>query len=303
MLLEAAGVSRILVVGSYNVGLTVVAPAIPRPGETVLGTEFHVGPGGKGSNQAIGIRRLGGDVRFVCKVGDDIFGQAARELFAAEALEATALVDAAAATGAGIIAVDASGQNAIAVAPGANARLIPEDLEGALFEGLGWLLLQLEIPVATAVSAAAAAHRTGARVVLNPAPATPLPPDLLDLVDVLTPNETELEALTGHPVGSVAEAAAAGQGLRHRGQDLVVTMGPVGALWLSDAGAVEVAGVEVTNVVDTTGAGDAFNAGLVAGLAEGLPMREAIELANRCGAFCVTRLGVIDGLPRREELP
>jgi ribokinase len=295
-------VSSILVIGSYNVGLTVVAPTIPRAGETVLGSEFHMDPGGKGSNQAIGIRRLGGDVRFVCKVGDDVFGRSARELFVAEGLETTVLTDPDAATGAGIIAVDEGGQNAIAVAPGANARLSPIDVRGIMSDWFDWLLVQLETPVETVWAAAAAARDAGARVVLNPAPAGPIPDDLLDLVHVLTPNETELEVLAGRPVSSVEEAREAAESLRRPEQHLVVTRGAAGALWLSEEGAVEIPGAGVDEVVDTTGAGDAFNAGLVFALAEGRAMRDAIELANRAGAFCVTRRGVVDGLPRLEDL-
>lgn len=294
--------SAILVIGSYNVGLTVVAAAIPRPGETVLGSEFHMGPGGKGSNQAIGIRRLGGDVRFVCKVGDDVFGRSARELFAAEGLDATVLADPDAATGAGIITVDEAGQNAIAVAPGANARLSPADVRGTMSDWFDWLLLQLETPVETVRAAAAAARDAGARVVLNPAPAGQLPDDLLDLIHVLTPNETELEVLAGRPVSSVEQARDAAQSVRRPGQHVVVTRGAAGALWVSDEGPVEIPGVRVEEVVDTTGAGDAFNAALVFALAEGRAVQDAIALANRAGAFCVTRKGVVDGLPRLEDL-
>ncbi|MBI4260305.1 MAG: ribokinase [Actinobacteria bacterium] len=292
----------ILVVGSYNVGLTVVAPTIPRPGETVLGSGFHMGPGGKGSNQAIGIRRLGGDVRFVCRVGDDLFGAEAQELFAREGLDVRAEVDPGAATGAGLIVVDSGGQNAIAVAPGANARLAPADLLPEWFDGVGFLLLQLECALELATSAGRLARDHGVRVVLNPAPGSPLPEELLDLVDVLTPNETELETISGRPAGSREEALAAAEAVRRPGRHVVVTRGAEGALWVSDGGAVDVPGVRVDGVVDTTGAGDAFNAGLVTGLAEGMGFEDAIALGNRCGAYCVTREGVIDGLPTRDEL-
>lgn len=296
--------SRVVVVGSYNVGLTVVGPSLPKPGETVLGHTFDVGPGGKGSNQAIAAHRLGADVTLVTKVGRDHFGRDARALFRAEGLNGPGILESDTPTGAGLIIVDGEGHNMIAVAPGANAELTGDDLDRIdnVFAGAGYLLCQLEASPELFSAAASRARVAGARTVLNPAPAVPLDDETYAWVDILTPNEIELAALSHTPVESADEIVVAARSLMARGVgEVIVTLGSRGTMRVT---ADTVTAFEARNVkaVDTTGAGDAFNAGLVSGLASGLDVTAAIDLGSRAGAFCVTKLGVIDGLPTLEQL-
>lgn len=295
---------RVVVVGSYNTGLTVVGPVLPAPGQTVLGHTFDMGPGGKGSNQAIGARRLGAEVTLVVKVGNDAFASSARQLFQREGLLGPGVLEADAHTGVGLIIVDDEGHNMIAVAPGANALLVAEDLDRvpSLFEGASHLLCQLECPAELFMAAAHRARDEGVTTILNPAPAAPLEDEVFSLVDILTPNETELGVLTGAAVGEQGQVEEAARSLIRRGVgQVVVTLGARGVLRVSPDGVVGRPAREVP-ARDTTGAGDAFNAGMVAGLAAGWSMAEALDLGIRAGAFCVTRLGVIDGLPTRQQL-
>jgi len=296
---------RIVVIGSYNVGLTVVAPSLPAPGQTVLGHTFDMGPGGKGSNQAIGARRLGADVSLVVKLGADAFAADARELFAREGLLGAGVLEADTHTGVGLILVDDGGRNMIAVAPGANGRLVPGDLDGipGLFAGASHLLCQLECPPSLFAAAAREARAAGVTTILNPAPGVPLEDEVLALADILTPNETELEVLAGAPVRDEQEAEAGARTLIASGAGrVVVTLGEHGVLVVGPNGDARHRPARSVRAVDTTGAGDAFNAGFATGLAAGLGLEEALELGIRAGAFCVTRLGVIDGLPTREQL-
>ncbi len=295
---------RVVVVGSYNVGLTVVAPALPAPGQTVLGHTFDMGPGGKGSNQAIGARRLGADVTLVVKLGRDPFAQAALELFDREGLLGPGILETVGHTGVGLIVVDDEGRNMIAVASGANGRLVPDDLDRVpeLLEGASHLLCQLECSPELFAGAAERARAAGVTTILNPAPAVPLSERILGLADILTPNQTELAALSGGPVEDERQIERAARSLQARGVgEVVVTLGEQGVLRVTPDGS-EMWPARSVSARDTTGAGDAFNAGLVTGLAAGLSMAEAIGLGIRAGAFCVTRLGVIDGLPTSEQL-
>jgi ribokinase len=295
---------RVVVVGSYNVGLTVVAPALPAPGQTVLGHTFDMGPGGKGSNQAIGARRLGADVTLVVKLGRDPFAQAALELFDREGLLGPGILETGGHTGVGLIVVDDDGRNMIAVAPGANGQLVTGDLDRIpdLFEGASHLLCQLECSPELFAGAAERARAAGATTILNPAPAVPLSRSVLALVDILTPNQTELAALSGVAATDEREIEAAARSLQARGVgEVVVTLGERGVLRVMPDG-IQSQPARALSARDTTGAGDAFNAGLVTGLSAGFSMTEAIELGVRAGAFCVTRLGVIEGLPTRQQL-
>jgi ribokinase len=295
---------RVVVVGSYNVGFWVMGPSLPAPGQTVLGHTFGTGPGGKGSNQAIGLRRLGADVTFVVKLGNDRFADDARQLFGSEGLLGDGILEADTHTGTGLIMIDDDGANMISVASGANAFLTPEDLDTlpGLFEGASHLLCQLECPPELFAAAAVRAHAAGVATVLNPAPAVPLDDATLELVDLLTPNQTELAVLAGLRTDDDDGIEAASRSLLERGVGRVlVTLGERGALLVESEGASAFAARSV-RAVDTTGAGDAFNAGLVAGLAEGRALEDAIELGLRAGAYCVTRLGVVDGLATKEQL-
>ncbi len=299
---------RIVVVGSYNASLSIFSEALPVRGQTVLGSRLDIGPGGKGSNQAIGAHRLGADTAFVVKLGRDNFGATARAVLEAEGLPGRWICESeAAATGVALIMVDAAGDNLISVAPGANSELSHEEvisLDG-LFGGASHLLCQLECPLDLFVGIAAQARNRGLTTILNPAPAQRLPPAACRLIDVLTPNEAELAELAGREIlteNDVVNAARQliGQGVR----EVVVTLGPQGAIWVSSGQARPPRRFDAYPVtaIDTTGAGDAFNAGLAAALADGKDMPEAMDLGMRAGAFCATRHGVIAGLATAAQL-
>ena len=295
----------VLVIGSYNIGLTVMAERIPRPGETVLGTDFIIGPGGKGSNQAITVARLGGEVRLLTRIGDDMFGHEALRLFAREGLtQDTIIIDPQHHTGAGIITVDASGQNAISVALGANLALVPEDLNRVADTMLprGILLVQLETPLETVCAAIRRAKESEMTTILNPAPAQPLPDELYPLIDLLTPNETEAEILTGIPVSDIESAIAAAGILLTRGvQHVVITLGAQGALWKHREGHTLIPPVLV-HAIDTTGAGDVFSGAIAYALSCGKALENALEFASAAAAFSVTRTGVITAIPTHTDV-
>jgi ribokinase len=298
------GMRRIIVIGSYNVGLTVLGTRIPRPGETVLGRHFDMGPGGKGSNQAVAIRRLGGSVAFVGRVGADSFGKDALAFFRSERLSTRFVtVDETHPTGAGIIFLDDHGQNAIGVAPGANHALKRGDIAKAasLFRAGDILLMQLECPIPMLQDAARRARRAGMTIILNPAPACPLEREFLQLCDYLTPNESEAALLSGVDVRDRHSAEKAGRRLLRRGAGcVVVTLGSKGALAVQQDGSTFVPARKV-RAVDTTGAGDAFNAGFAFSLASRMSLGDALRFGCRVGAFCVTRIGVVPGLPREGD--
>ncbi len=302
---SAGRTASVVVAGSYNAGLTVYGNRLPTAGETVLGHHFHMGPGGKGANQAIGIARLGVDVSFATKIGDDVFGDQARTTLLSEGLPPRGIMTGTGPTGVAVILVDTAGNNAISVAPGANLELTSDDTIAALGDELvecSYVVCQLECSLELAVGLAGWARRRGKGVVLNPAPARPIDRGDLHLVDVLTPNEVELASLARHlgiESDSVETQALA---LVECGVGTVVaTLGAKGAVRVSTDG-VEVFPPYPVEVVDTTGAGDAFTAGLVAALARGLAMDDAIDAGCRAGAFCVMSPGVIDGLATSEEL-
>lgn len=283
----------VAVLGSFNMDLAVAAPALPGPGRTVLGRSFFQGPGGKGSNQAIGARRLGAETAFLGAVGDDEFGRAARALLQREGVDVSGLAVVGEPTGVALIVVDDRGENQIAVAPGANRAVTPEMVEehGRIIAGADVLLAQLETPVEAFIRAGQIARAHGTKVVLNPAPAAPLPGPAWEAVDVLTPNQSELAELTGE--GSVRE-------LTERGVRVAATKGTAGAELHGPDGAASFAAYPA-EAVDATGAGDAFNAGLAVGLAE-TGLRAGVELGLRAGAYAVTRRGALDGLATRAQL-
>ena len=253
---------RLFVVGSSNTDLVIQAPRVPAPGETVLGTSFAIAPGGKGGNQAVAAARAGAEVTLVACVGDDDFGAAALAGFRDEGIDTThcRVLDGVASGVAQIVVAD-GGENSIAVAPGANALLDAESVENAC-EGMAegdWLLLQLEIPLETVLAAAQCAHGCGARVLLDPAPALELPPEIYPLVQVLTPNETEVHALTGVQVTDEPSAHAAAAALHARGVDaVVITRGATG-VYCSAGGRAKSYPAYSVAAVDTTAAGDAVS--------------------------------------------
>lgn len=296
---------RITVVGSLNMDLVAPAPKIPAPGETVIGGDLQTFPGGKGANQAVAAARLGAQVALVGRVGDDAFGAELRRILVADGVDVACVWETAVTpSGVALIVVDAQGQNSIVVAPGANMRLTPADVEAAapVIQQAQALLLQLETPLETVWRAAELARAAGVAVILNPAPARPLPAELLALVDILIPNESETAALTGLPAGSAAELAAAAAHLRAQGVGAVIlTLGGRGALLATGNGARHFPAFPVAQVVDTTAAGDAFVGGLATAVASGLPIETAIIWGNAAGAIAVTRAGAQPSLPTREE--
>lgn len=295
----------VCVVGSYAVGLTLRTDTFPVPGETRLGFGFEQGPGGKGSNQAIGIARLGGAVSFICCVGDDAFGRSARELLVSEGVDCAGVRSVTgSATGIGFIVLDAAGNNLIVLDPGANARLDADAVRaGAVqLEGAAVVLTQLEISEAAAAAALEMGRAAGALTILNPAPARPLSDATLRLADLVTPNESELRVLAGLPPDAPGDDARLAAGLRDRGVGtVVVTRGSAGAL-VVDAAGTRIVPAPTVEVVDSTGAGDAFNAALAAHLAAGLDLDAAVARAVVAGALACTRAGVVPSLPTRDEL-
>lgn len=297
---------RVLVVGSANIDLVVRAARIPHPGETVPGGDLAVVCGGKGANQAVAAARLGARCDFVGRVGDDAFGQR----LLAGLREAGVGLDHVAVTpgcpsGAALIVVAESGENAICVSPGANARLSPSDLDAAeaAFQQARVCLLQLEVPPGTVQHAAALCRRHCVAVVLDPAPPPADLPDDLYRVAVITPNAHEAVILTGRQVlDDPSQARKAAEILHRRGAtSVVIKMGPRGAL-LWDPEVCEHLPAHQVPVVDTTGAGDAFNGALGAALAAGRRLREAVRLANAAGAVACTRPGAQPSMPTPDEM-
>lgn len=297
--------ARIVVVGSTNIDLVVQAPRIPRPGETVLGGEFRTVDGGKGANQAVAAARLGAEVNLVARIGADAFGDRAQARFQEEGIRTEYLVrEEEAPHGVALILVDQHGENAIAVAPGANARLSPDDVDAAepTLAACDAVLLQLEVPLATVSRAVELARRHRRMVILNPAPYTAVPPGLLAGVDYLTPNETEAEMLLGGGAAGLGGVAPTAQRLLELGVGcVVVTLGKEGVFVVRPGEQFHVPGRRV-RAVDTTGAGDAFSGALAVSLAEGRPFREAVRFAICASALAVTRFGAQSSLPTRAEV-
>jgi ribokinase len=294
------------VVGSYATGLTMKVERLPRTGETLLGTGYRVDYGGKGSNQAVGCARLGACVSFVAKIGKDSFGDMALGLYRHEGIDTSWVQQTSdAPTGVGFIAVEAgSGDNCIILDPGANDLLTAGDVAAsqAALESSAVVLTQLEIPVEAAQAALALGRASGAITILNPAPVRPLPSSVLGLVDILTPNETEAKILAGESPEASVEPAEVAHRLMDTGvKQVVMTLGEKGAMIVTASNVRSIPAVPV-HAVDTTGAGDAFNAGLAAALARGAGLREGVQFAVVTGSMAVTREGVIPSLPRHNEV-
>lgn len=297
--------THITVIGSFAVGMTIRTPIIPVFGQTLLGSDFDLGPGGKGSNQAVGIARLGAEASIVACIGEDDLAAVATRLYAAEGVDTTHLHRMPEkATGVGFIILNTAGDNFIILDMGANMLMDPALVDRAQdrIARSAVVMSVLEIPVQAARRAMELGRAAGARTILNPAPATALPEGILDHVDYLTPNESELRLLLGlrpdDPVGTRDLAVE----LRRRGVGtVVVTMGEKGALILDDQHDLVVPAPKV-DVVDTTGAGDSFNAAFAVALGEGRPLAEAVRWGVAAGAHACTKLGVIPAMPRRAEL-
>jgi ribokinase len=290
----------ILVVGSSNIDLVASVDRLPSRGETVLGYRFAQSFGGKGANQAIAAARAGADVAFLSKLGADANGLLIERHLAEQALLRPILLrDAEFPTGVAMILVDHSGENQIAVVPGSNGRLTPADLRQhrELIAGARVLLLQMEIPRETVFEALRLGRECGLTTILNPAPAAPLPSDLLRLIDILTPNESEAQALTGS-----ADPAEAARILTDRGVGtVVVTCGANGAFLATGNDVTHIPGFLV-ETIDSTGAGDAFNGAVACAVAEGVPIKSAIVRANAAGALATTGRGAQESMPTKDDI-
>lgn len=294
--------SDILVIGSLNADLVVRAPRFPAPGETISGGDLATIPGGKGANQAVAAARQGVRVSMLGRVGRDNFGDFLINNLHANQVNTALVQRDDAATGTAIIVVDANGQNSIVLSPGANGLVKPADVDPASLPRPKLVLLQLEIPLESVIHAAAVTRGLGARVLLNPAPARPLPDELIAQTDFLIPNETELSLLTGQPVTDIASAESAAQTLLAKGvQTVIVTLGANGALVVTPERATHVPPFRV-DVVDTTAAGDAFIGGFAAALLRGFSLEEAVRHGNACGALAATKFGAQPSLPTAEEV-
>jgi len=296
---------KIVVVGSSNTDMIIKVPHVPVPGETIIGGKFSTAAGGKGANQAVAAARAGGDVTFIARIGDDMFGQQAKDGFVKDNINVDhVLSDKDAPSGVALIFVGEDGQNSIAVASGANANLSPSDVQAAsdAISTSDILIMQLETPLETVQKAASIASDNGVKVILNPAPAQALSDNILRNISILTPNESESELLTGIKVETEKDAAAAADALMAKGiETVIVTMGPKGA-FVATADFKELVSGFSVKAVDATAAGDVFNGTLAVAIAEGKPLKKAVSFANAAAALSVTKLGAQPSAPTREEI-
>lgn len=296
---------KILVIGSANMDMVIKADHFPVPGETLMGGEFSLIPGGKGANQAVAAARLGGEVSFLAQLGDDVFGEQNLINFQKEGIN-TSLIkrNPEKPSGVALITVDKSGENTIIVAPGANAALSVEDIHGAreFFEAADMVLVQLEIPLSVVFEACKMAFDLGKKIILNPAPASELQPEIFPLLYLITPNETETELLTGIRVVDENTAQKACESILKKGvQNVIITMGSAGAYLFSQ----EFKGIIPTKkvaVLDTTAAGDTFNGALAVDLVKGGSMMEAVGFALKAATLSVTKMGAQSSIPYLQDL-
>ncbi len=286
--------------------LVVKSPRIPAVGETILGEDFIMTPGGKGANQAVAAAKLGAEVYFIAKLGDDVFAEQSLNNFKKEGVNTKYVMQTEEApSGVALITVDDAGNNVIVVAPGANQMLSPEDIRKAESDiaSSGALVAQLEIPLETVEFAARLANNCGVLFILDPAPAHTLSPELLKMVDVLTPNETEAQILTGIEVTTKRDSArtAAKKLLEYGVKSVILTMGANGFLLANDDRMESVPAVKV-DAIDATAAGDAFTGSLAVGLAQGGELFDAALFANQVAALSVTKMGAQSSMPAREEV-
>lgn len=297
--------SRILVVGSSNMDMILQLDRIPLPGETLLGGQFSMVPGGKGANQAVAAARSGGDVSFVTRLGKDVLGELALTGFRKDKIQFDHVtIDDTGPSGTALIFVSKDGENSIGVAPGVNAHLSPDDVSRASneFATAKVVLLQLETPLKTVSAAIDLACSQNVPVILNPAPAQRLSQELLKKISILTPNEHEAALLTGIDIKCEESVKAAADTFRSQGvKNVIITMGARGAL-IANSSVTHMVPTYPVDVVDTTAAGDTFNGVLAVALAEGKELCRAVEFANAAAALSVTKLGAQSSIPLREEI-
>lgn len=296
----------IVVFGSFVVDLTGRTEGLPLPGQTILGKSFRMGAGGKGSNQAVAAHRAGGDVTLVTKLGNDMFANVAMDFYKKEGMSTDYILhDDNCATGVALIIVDEiSAQNEIVVIPGACNHITMEDVEKCrrLIENASIILLQHEINPEAQSAVIDIAHNAGTRIILNPAPAVPVPDSIMSKIDIITPNETEAQVLTGVEVNSYETAGRAAEMFLKKGvKNVVITMGSMGA-FATDGVNSDLLPCMKVDAIDTTGAGDAFNGGFAMALSEGKSLFEALRYGTATGALAVTRMGTAPAMPMREEI-
>ena len=296
---------KIVVVGSCNTDMVVKSDRLPVPGETVLGGAFMMNPGGKGANQAVAIARMGGNVTFISKTGNDLFGRQSVEMYGDENIVTDYIFsDQHLPSGVALIMVDRNGENCIVVASGANGSLSPKDIEKArnVIENADILLMQLEVPMDTVEYAAKLAHEKGIKVVLNPAPAAFLSNELLKCLYAVIPNKTEAEMLSGIKVSDLETAKQAADIIAAKGVNkVVITLGSKGAL-IKDGDVYSFIPADKVEAVDTTAAGDTFCGAFCVGISEGLSIEDAVRMATKAAGITVTRAGAQASIPYRKEL-
>lgn len=297
--------NTVVVIGSYNTDLTIKTGRIPRPGETIIGGIFSEGGGGKGANQAVAAARAGANVSFIARVGKDALGKQGIQRLAEERINTQYVIyDVEIPTGVAFIVVDELGENSIVVASGANARLMPQDIDESDLELSpgSVLLVQLESPLETVRASIKKAHSFGATVILNPAPARLLDNNFLKEIDIITPNKVEAEMITGITVTDEESLKSIVRKFHSFGiKNVLVTLGSKG-IFAGFTDRMEYIPAFTVNSVDSTGAGDVFSGALAAFIAEGIPLEKAARLANACASISVTRLGAQNSAPRRTEV-
>lgn len=290
---------RILVIGSSNTDMTIKSDNLPFPGQTILGGRFVMGPGGKGANQAVAAKRLGGNVEFICKVGHDIFGKNAADGYKKEGIDISHILYSTEPSGVALILVDKTGENVISVAPGANGDLSVEDIESIanVIKEADYLILQLEIPTDAVIRAAKIAHEAGVYVILNPAPACKLPNELFQYISLITPNQTETELMTGVKLINEQSFITAVENFNRMGvKDVIITLGSKGSLVCHDGKNEFVPAIKV-DAVDATAAGDTFCGAVCVALSQGKNLKEAAVFATKAASLTVQKMGAQDSIP------